>query len=70
MKRGTKKKKKEQNQTNKQIHKWKQTLKTRVAKIQSQKHGKIVIQQKFVVEIGKNKMNLFKNKSIKKGKRK
>jgi len=31
---------------------------------------KIVIQQKFVVEIGKNKMNLFKNKSIKKGKRK
>lgn len=31
---------------------------------------KIAIQQKFVVEIGKNKMNLFKNKSIKKGKNK
>ena len=41
-------------------------LKTRVAKIQSQKHGKIVIQQKFVVEIGKNKMNLFKNKMFQK----
>lgn len=31
----------------------KTNAKTRVAKIQSQKHGKIVIQQKFVVEIGK-----------------
>ena len=31
---------------------------------------KIAMQQTFVVEIGKNKMNLFKNKSIKKGKSK
>ena len=29
---------------------------------------KIVIQQKFVVEIGKNKTNLFKNKNIRKDK--
>ena len=62
-------KKEESYQINKQTHKWKWILKTRLARIQNQKPGENAIELKGTINIGKyNEMNLLKIKCFKKEK--